>query len=340
MALEKSKNYTPGQPAHWSGRKTNPAIGNQYWYQEIALKNIENVAKEPRIDIGLLGYACDEGVRRNKGRVGAAQGPDVIRERLAKLSYHLENTKVADFGNVFCLGQDMESCQKSFSNHISRLIQQQIFPIALGGGHDMAYAHFMGIRAAIKDRAKKKIGIVNFDAHFDLRPVEEQPNSGTPFNQIINALKQSDESVDYYAIGIQAPSNTKELFETAKTEGVGFISYLDCSSNAPDISTLQQKMASFIAANDYLYITIDLDGFSSAYAPGVSAPSPLGFSPLFVFKMLRFLFETNKVISCDIAELNPLLDSDNATANLAARLVDYIAALKQAPLNFKPSSLT
>ncbi|HCD99044.1 MAG TPA: formimidoylglutamase, partial [Flavobacteriaceae bacterium] len=47
-----------------------------------------------------------------------------------------------------------------------------------------------------------------------------------------------------------------------------------------------------------------------AYAPGVSAPSPMGFSPFFVVEMLRFLFETNKVISCDIAELNPLFDRD------------------------------
>ena len=327
--METFENYTPGQHDHWTGRKTNPALGNQYWYQEIALKNIENTEKEERLDIGLLGYACDEGVRRNQGRVGAVKGPDVIRGRLSTLSYHLENTKkVADFGNVFCVGQDMESCQKSFSNYISKLIQLRIFPIAIGGGHDMAYAHFMGIRASIKDRAKKKIGIVNFDAHFDLRPIEVLSHSGTPFYQIINELKQSDESVDYFAIGIQESSNTKELFEIAKTEGVGFVSHLDCDSNALDISVLQQKMASFIAANDYLYVTIDLDGFSSAYAPGVSAPSPLGFDPYFVFKMLRFLFETNKVISCDIAELNPLLDRDNATANLAARLIDYIAALE------------
>jgi formiminoglutamase len=75
---------------------------------------------------------------------------------------------------------------------------------------------------------------------------------------------------------------------------------------------------------DHIYITIDLDGFSSAYAPGVSAPSPLGFTPYFVFKMLRFLFDTKKIISCDIAELNPTLDRDNVTANLAAKLVDFI----------------
>ncbi len=90
------------------------------------------------------------------------------------------------------------------------------------------------------------------------------------------------------------------------------------------MKALQQRLIPFIRKIDYLYITIDLDGFSSAYAPGVSAPSPLGFTPYFVFKMLKFLFATNKVISCDIAELNPTLDRDNLTANLAAKLVDFI----------------
>jgi formiminoglutamase len=67
-----------------------------------------------------------------------------------------------------------------------------------------------------------------------------------------------------------------------------------------------------------------MDVFSSAYAPGVSAPSPMGLDPFFVCKTLQYLFHTQKVISCDIAELNPRFDSNQQTANLAARLVDFI----------------
>jgi formiminoglutamase len=39
--------------------------------------------------------------------------------------------------------------------------------------------------------------------------------------------------------------------------------------------------------------------------------------------MLTFLFNTKKVISFDIAELNPALDRDNITANLAAKIIDF-----------------
>ena len=74
----------------------------------------------------------------------------------------------------------MEACQSLFSNHISNLIQQHIFPIAIGGGHDMSYGHFMGIWNVIENTKKRRVGIINFDAHFDLRPVETKSNSGTP----------------------------------------------------------------------------------------------------------------------------------------------------------------
>lgn len=311
--------YQSAQKIYWSGRKSNPDIGNQYWHQEVKLLDT-NTIKNEEIDIALLGYVCDEGVRRNLGRVGASKGPTTARERLAKLPIHFDKKTVADIGNIICVDEDMESCQLAFAKTIQQLISRKIFPIAIGGGHDMSYGHFKGIYDAVKNTAKNKIGIINFDAHFDLRPVETRPNSGTPFNQILNEF----DNVEYFAIGIQRQANTKELFNIAKDDNINFAINYECESSKEELRILQERVQTVIDSCDYLYITIDLDGFSSAYAPGVSAPSPLGFTPYFVFKMLRFLFDTKKVISCDIAELNPTLDRDNITANLAAKLIDFI----------------
>lgn len=318
--------YHPGQKMHWTGRKSNPNIENQYWYQEIEVLDINAMEEDKPIDIGVIGYACDEGVRRNSGRIGAALGPSAIRERLAKLPVHFDTKRVVDFGDLSCIEDDLESCQNTFKDIISELISKGVFPIAIGGGHDMAFGHYMGIKKALKDTAKNRVAIINFDAHFDLRPVEKRSNSGTPFNQIIKELQATNETLDYFAIGIQRQSNTKELFEIAKKEHVNYAINYDCESSTQEMKALQERLQPVIDNNDYLYITIDLDGFSSAYAPGVSAPSPLGFTPYFVFKMLHFLFDTNKVISCDIAELNPTLDRDKTTATLAAKLVDFITS--------------
>lgn len=317
MTKDYNVDYQPAQKIYWTGRKSNPDIGNQYWHQEITLLDFQEI-NTSNVDIAILGYVCDEGVRRNLGRVGASQGPTALRERLAKLPIHFDKKRVADVGNIICVDEDMESCQLAFADYIKQLISKQIFPIAIGGGHDMSYGHFKGIHNAIGNN--KKIGIINFDAHFDLRPVEKKTNSGTPFNQILNEF----ENVNYFAIGIQRQANTKELFEIAKNNKVDYAINYDCESSKEELDVLKERLQPIINSSDYLYITIDMDGFSSAYAPGVSAPSPLGFTPYFVFKVLRFLFDTNKVISCDIAELNPTLDRDNLTANLAAKLVDFM----------------
>ena len=315
--------YTLPNRSHWQGRKTNPDLGIQYWYQAIEFLNINDIgtiANKNKPDIAILGYACDEGVRRNFGRLGAKKGPDATRERLAKVAFHLDTKKIVDVGNIVCVNENMESCQNEFAETITKLLNKSIFPIAIGGGHDIAYGHFKGIWNAVNNTPKNKIGIINFDAHFDLRSIETQPNSGTPFNQI---LSQYANETDYFAIGIQQQANTKELFDIAKKYRVDYILHDACELT--DLPNAYSKLSSFVTTHDWIYITIDLDGFSSAYAPGVSAPSPLGFSPSFVCKVLAYLLKTKKVIACDIAELNPEFDKDNTTATLAARLVDFIA---------------
>lgn len=306
-------NYKQPEQALWQGRKTNPNLGIQYWYQAIHCTNFEQENREA--DIALIGYECDEGVRRNLGRVGAKYGSDAIRKKLGSVAWHSTKT-VLDVGNVFCVEEDLETCQNAFAHQITTLLEQEIFPIALGGGHDIAYAHFKGIANFLKHK-KTRIGILNFDAHFDLRPKPTgKPNSGTPFYQILEEYNQ----VQYMPIGIQSQANTKELFEIAKQKNVDYLTMLDCE----DYDFVESKVHHFINQNDVIYITIDLDGFSSAYAPGVSAPSPFGFTPNFVLRILEQLFKSKKVISIDLAELNPTYDIDYRTANLAARLVDSI----------------
>lgn len=318
--------YAPSLSNSWTGRSSIPGTGNDYWHQKVELIDLSAFQHQPdaygKIDYALLGYACDEGIRRNAGRVGARNGPKSIRERLAKLPYHNAQKRVCDFGDIECKDRDMETTQKLLSEAVSDFLAQDIFPILLGGGHDMSYGHFRGIWNHVKDKEDSKIGIINFDAHFDLRPLEKEGNSGTPFYQI---LKEYGDSVDYFVLGIQEQSNTQSLFELVEKFKVPYVLNYDCDYK--NLEAVKQRLQYFIERNDYLYVTIDMDGFSSAYAPGVSAPSPMGFTPYFVLNTLRYLLDSKKVISCDIAELNPKFDLDYATANLAGRLVDFIVSV-------------
>lgn len=88
--------------------------------------------------------------------------------------------------------------------------------------------------------------------------------------------------------------------------------------------TIAQTLDDFCLKVNKIYLSIDLDGFSSAYAPGVSAPSPLGFSPELAFRIFDYLAKTGKLISMDIVELNPGFDRDNATGRLASKCIENI----------------
>lgn len=310
--------YHPTQPAVWTGRATAPHETAAYWYQLVQCLDYA-VDAIPAATVALIGYACDEGVKRNQGRIGAAEGPVVIRTRLGKVANHVNDKLVIDLGDVICEDDNMEACQKTYAELITAMIQQNTLPIGLGGGHDIAFGSFMGVWNAVKTKERHRVGIINFDAHFDLREPTGLGNSGTPFKQILDGF---GEAVNYYAIGIQRAANTAGLFKTAEADNVHYLEIDECTDEK--VGDLLQKA---ILANDYLYITIDLDGFSSAYAPGVSAPSPMGFNPAFVLKWVTTLLASKKVVTCDLAELNPGLDRDNSTANLAARLIELIVKL-------------
>jgi formiminoglutamase len=317
-------NYVPPKQELWKGRVSALELNVQYWCQQIECHNLQNdLTAVEKPHFAIIGYACDEGVRRNQGRVGAKNGPEAIRKQLSRFAFNHPPKRIIDFGNIIPVEEDMESCQAALARVTEQLLSQNIFPIVLGGGHDVAFGHFMGIERAIQKRGIHSIGIINFDAHFDLRPSKEQPNSGTPFYQILNEYKNS---VAYFVLGIQTAANSPQLFEIAKQKGVNYLLNNVCEPSS--IMEVKNQLDAFIQQHDYLYVTIDLDGFSSAYAPGVSASSPLGFSPSFVFDLLEHLFQTQKIVAMDLAELNPKFDRDDTTARLAAHLLDAVVGMK------------
>ncbi|MCM4167722.1 Formimidoylglutamase [Arenibacter antarcticus] len=317
------KNYIPTNPEIWTGRTSDKELYLHEKVRHINLKE-DGLSKFTDQTFAILGYVCDEGVKRNQGRIGASEGPDAIRKQLAKMPNHLsDDTALFEMGNIQCINANMEAAQSSLAETVSRLLELNTFPILLGGGHDIAYGHFNGIKNQLASRSKNKtIGIVNFDAHFDLRSNKSGNNSGTPFYQIAQDLSAENTKLKYLCLGIRKDANIKSLFDTAKNLNVGVIE--NKNFNLHHLANIKIKLERFIKEADYLCTTIDLDGFSSAYAPGVSAPSPMGFSPEIVMECLEIIRDSEKMISLDIAEMNPTYDIDDQTAKLAASLIHFV----------------
>ncbi|MGB5819050.1 MAG: formimidoylglutamase [Saonia sp.] len=311
--------YKKTNPEVWTGRTSEQELSLHEKVKFIDLEK-EKTGKTPKSTIALLGYACDEGVKRNQGRTGAAKGPDVIRHQLGKLPNHLkEQTVLLDTGTIACTDSDMEKAQAHLAEKVALLLKKNTFLILMGGGHDIAYGHYLGLK---KYLGGKTLGIINLDAHFDLRSNETGNNSGTPFYQIAQDHKVEKTTFHYLVLGIRKDANTSVLFETAKKLGVHYIE--NETFNMHHLRDVKTTIGRFISEVDHIYLTIDLDGFSSAYAPGVSAPSPMGFAPDIVLEAFKDIIDSKKLISLDIAELNPTYDRDDQTAKLAASLIHFV----------------
>ena len=326
--MKSFKNYIPPNPENWTGRKTGSQTKPLYYYQSVKLLPLNRIETKSIEDnsITILGYECEEGVKRNNGRLGSQKGPKAIKEALAKLAVHYEEGALYDGGSTFCLNGNLEECQSSTSELVSRIINSKSTPLLIGGGHDIAYANFEGILNSIDHTST--IGIINFDAHFDLRLNNAGPNSGTPFYQCAELCQEKNIHFNYLVLGIQKASNTSDLFETARKLDAKYIRNDELFEK--DLSQHLKTIENFIENKDHVYLSIDMDCFSSAYAPGVSAASPIGISPELFFPLFQSIIKSEKIISLDIAETNPTYDLDGRTSKLTAQIIDfYIRAIFQ-----------
>lgn len=309
--------YIPPTNTLWQGRGDIPDASCFFQIMQM-LNLLEPVAKPGQPAFGLIGFCCDEGVSRNLGRKGAAEGPDAVRGVLAKMPVQRQHFLCLDAGDIACVDGDLEQAQAALGEAVARLLHYGITPIVMGGGHELAWGHYQGIA---RKHGKQHLGIINFDAHFDMRPMlpENRGSSGTPFLQIAQAHASEGRRLDYNCIGIQRAGNIPLLFATAKKYHAHMLLADDVHQGSRDSS--EKFISRIIHDNDILYLSLCLDVFASAYAPGVSAPQPLGLTPWQVIPMVRQLAQSGKVVSYDIAELSPPHDRDHRTARLAANFI-------------------
>ncbi|TQK74558.1 formiminoglutamase [Brevibacillus sp. AG162] len=300
----------------WTGRTDHTERRSSFRYHQIVeITDLDTLQAAKDRTVAIIGFECEEGVRRNQGRLGAAKAPNAIRQALASLPWKVEEGKrLVDVGNVACPNEELEDAQEELGNAVSALFSKSMTPIILGGGHETLYGHYVGVRKHIGKEAS--LGIINIDAHFDLRSYEVQPSSGTMFRQILEHDKHSS----YFVLGIQRFGNTQELFDKADELGVRYVYEEEMTDAQMDEITLSVR--EFIEKHDHVMLTLCTDVLNAAFAPGVSAPSPFGLTPMVVRTLIRTVAAHKKTLSFDICEVNPVLDENGRTVKLGAYLTN------------------
>lgn len=301
----------PVSPQIWQGRDDS-AEGNRALriFQTIR-QSSENVNE----GIALIGFACDEGVRRNHGRVGAAQAPDILRKALANMASHPGHERLADMGNIQVEHQKLEEAQQALSQVVTHNQQSGIRTLVFGGGHETAWAHGRGVLDAFPNA---RVAIINLDAHLDLRNAP-QATSGTPFRQLALYCAEQQREFVYACFGVSRAANTQALWDEAERLNATLVEDIHFRRDA--LSVLEQVLA----GADRVYLTIDLDVLPAGEMPAVSAPAALGIPAAELLTVIERICCSGKLQAADLVEFNPQFDRDGQGARLAARLAWQIA---------------
>ncbi|MGH7592160.1 MAG: formimidoylglutamase [Gemmatimonadales bacterium] len=266
-------------------------------------------ASKPRAVI--VGFPSDEGVHRNGGRVGAAGAPKEIRRWLYRLTPDAQNLesfcelveRTLDLGDLAC-SDDVGQDQAALAEVLAPYVEDGIFPIILGGGHETSFGHFLGYAGS-----DRRVEVINWDAHPDVRKLlDDKGHSGSPFREAL--LHPSGACRRYTVAGLLPQSVAASHLNFLDDNRGRWIWGADLTSAAIN--------ALYAESDGPVMASFDIDAVDQTAAPGVSAPSVGGMAAGLWLHAAYQAGRSPKVTSVDLVECNPVHDVDGRTARLAA----------------------
>src|SRR5690625_3737705 len=249
---------------------------------------------------------------------GASFAPGTIREALQSYSTYsgeekLElKDKVLDFGDIMMDPTDIIGNHKRVEEGLTDVFATKAANhwMILGGDHAISYG---SIKAFSKNRT---MGIIQFDAHHDLRNTEDGgPTNGTPFRRLLEDKVIKGEHL--VQIGIRDFTNASAYDDYAKQHGVTVYTMKDVAEMALT-HILEKEIKRLAEQTDCLYVSVDMDVLDQAFAPGCPAIGPGGMDTITLLDGILFAAKQEKVKAMDIVEIDPTIDFRNMTSRVAA----------------------
>ncbi len=287
------------------------------------------------MQIDIIGVPIDLGADRR----GVDMGPSAIRyarlrQRLEALGYEVE-----DKGNLEVPIAEMCSISEPKLKYIDCIVpmarraagavatslQAGRFPLVLGGDHSIALG---SIRGAAKI---KKLGVIWIDAHADFNTPETTPSGnihGMPLAalcglgdpRLVQLWDETIPAVDPQRVAIVGardldPGEKKNLHEAGM-----LVLSMEQIDRMGMFQAMEKAIAHIARDTDGIYLSFDVDALDPRYAPGVGTPVPGGLTYREAHLACELVAETGKLIGMDMVEVNPILDTQNQTAEIAVAL--------------------
>jgi formiminoglutamase len=258
------------------------------------------------------------GVPANKGSISptsADQTPDAIRGALARFSTYstsqdieLSEESFTDLGNID--SPDGPEGTARVHSFVKDLLAKHQLIIALGGDNSITYSVASGLWPDLS-----KIGLITFDAHYDLR---DGQSNGSPVWQLIQAGLPGKNIVQ---IGIADFANSAQYSQRAKENGITVISRAQLREQS--IAEVLRKALEIAGADGReIYIDLDVDVCDRSVVPACPAAMPGGISADELRQAAFLVGADKRVRAIDITEIDSAADSeDQRTVRLGALLV-------------------
>jgi arginase len=290
--------------------------------------------------VTIVGVLMDLGADRR----GVDMGPSAVRvaalnERLAELGY-----EVIDVGNISVRNPEMMSiadarakylheiavaCQ-SLADEVEHTLNLGAKPIVLGGDHSIAIGSVAGLSSFYR-RQGQRVGVIWFDAHGDMNTPETSPSGnihGMPFAAILGQGATELTHISGFApkvyaedcVLIGARSIDRDEAVALKNSGIRVITMRELDERGMSavmdeaISLASRQTAGF-------HVTMDMDFVDPDYAPGVGTPVPGGPTYRESHLAMEKVADSGKMLSFELTEINPVLDTANRTAELGVQLI-------------------
>ena len=241
---------------------------------------------------------------------GASEFPEAFRRSWELFStYYIDEMidfrdfSLVDLGDVSLHATDVATSHANMEAAMDNVLRA--YPMSLhttiGGDHSITAPL---VRALAKAYPDKKIGIVQFDTHLDMRDFSNGRTNGSPIRQLVEEGFVEGQHV--YNIGLHGFYNAPSLLEAARMHGIHMITLKQMRTIGP-ANTIARVVEQLKEKVDLIYVTVDMDVLDVAYAPGVPSATPGGMRSDELFDLL---FEVGKhpVTAIDFVCIDPLRD--------------------------------
>jgi arginase len=291
--------------------------------------------EEPRQTVAIIGATLDLGA----GRRGVDMGPSAIRyagleQRIRSLGH-----ECFDLGNVAAPVAEAESegdaslrflpqikatCER-LAAEVAACAGRGHFALVLGGDHSVALGTLGGLA-----RANGAGGVLWIDAHGDLNRPQTSPSGNVHGMVLAAALGLGGDAFASDAWPLPAVDLPRvALLGTRELDGgerdllreldvaVFTMSELDRVGVERAVAESLER----IAGGGFVHVSLDLDALDPEVAPGVGTPVRGGLSYREAHLAMELVAESGLMGSLEVVEVNPILDRENETAELAVELV-------------------